>query len=579
MSYFGGRSTADIPARFPQKEQNMLAGFDPNNITDLQGARQAIVMVLNLVEDLQAENENLRQENQRLRDEMSRLKGEQGKPGIKPNLKQKETGDHSSEIERKKSKLRRKASLPRQKRNKVATIKIDREVKLKVDLEPLPKDAIFKGYQPVVVQDIKIQTDTIRFQKEKYYSPSLGKTYLAELPPGYEGEFGPGVKSLAIVLYFSANVSEPKICELFSHAGLQISAGQLSKFLIKDQQTFHAEKDALYFAGLHSSPWQHLDDTGTRVNGQNQHCHIICNPLYTAYFTTEKKDRLTVLDGLMNFEDRTYQLNAEAYQFMETFRLPVRVMHQLLTFPQNRAFSETEFISLLEADLPALGPIQRLHVLEAAAIAAYHAQLEFPVVRLLVCDDAPQFKLVTEELALCWVHEGRHYKKLSPWVDYHRQLLETFRGKFWDFYDQLLVFRQSPTQVEQKRLSEAFDELFSTVTGYDALDERIAKTLEKKSSLLMVLNHPEIPLHNNPAELGARQRVRKRDVSFGPRTRDGTLAWDTFMSLAETAKKLGVSFIDYIHDRISGADQMPGLADLITQRAQELQLGASWESL
>ncbi len=37
----------------------------------------------------------------------------------------------------------------------------------------------------------------------------------------------------------------------------------------------------------------------------------------------------------------------------------------------------------------------------------------------------------------------------------------------------------------------------------------------------MVLAHPEIPLHNNPAELGARARVRKRDVSFGPRTREG----------------------------------------------------------
>jgi hypothetical protein len=32
----------------------------------------------------------------------------------------------------------------------------------------------------------------------------------------------------------------------------------------------------------------------------------------------------------------------------------------------------------------------------------------------------------------------------------------------------------------------------------------------KRASLLMVLDQPEIPLYNNPAELGARQRVRKR---------------------------------------------------------------------
>ena len=120
--------------------------------------------------------------------------------------------------------------------------------------------------------------------------------------------------------------------------------------------------------------------------------------------------------------------------------------------------------------------------------------------------------------------------------------------------------------------------MYSTVTGYDALDERIAKTGAKKACLLMVLTHPEIPLHNNPAELGARARVRKRDVSFGPRTRAGAKAWDTFMTLAGTARKLGVSFYHYIHDRVSGAYQMPALADLIPERAKDLNLGASWNT-
>jgi hypothetical protein len=55
------------------------------------------------------------------------------------------------------------------------------------------------------------------------------------------------------------------------------------------------------------------------------------------------------------------------------------------------------------------------------------------------------------------------------------------------------------------------------------------KTRAKKESLLLVLEHPELPLHNNPAELGARQRVRKRAISFGPRTTEGATAWDTFV--------------------------------------------------
>ena len=91
----------------------------------------------------------------------------------------------------------------------------------------------------------------------------------------------------------------------------------------------------------------------------------------------------------------------------------------------------------------------------------------------------------------------------------------------------------------------------------------------------MVLDHPEIPLHNNPAELGARKLVRKRLVSFGTRTDDGTKVWDTFMSLSATAKKLGINFDSYIYDRIS-AHKIPNLADIIAQRAKELYLAASW---
>ena len=108
------------------------------------------------------------------------------------------------------------------------------------------------------------------------------------------------------------------------------------------------------------------------------------------------------------------------------------------------------------------------------------------------------------------------------------------------------------------------------------MDERIALRRAKKAQLLQGLAHPEIPLHNNPAELGARQRVRQRDVSFGPRTAAGSKAWDTFMSLAATMKKLGVSFYAYIHDRISGTNEVPPLADRIDEQASSLNLGVSW---
>jgi hypothetical protein len=358
--------------------------------------------------------------------------------------------------------------------------------------------------------------------------------------------------------------------------GVQISDGELSNWLIKGHEDFHAEKDAVYEAGLRSSPWQHLDETSTRVNGQNQHCHIMCNPLYTAYFTTEAKDRQTVIDVLRNGQERRFLLNAEAMDYLNHVQLSATVRQQLTQLAQDQILDEAMMQDWLNAHLPDLGPQQRKRILDATAVAAYHAEVEFPVVDLLVCDDAPQFKWVTENLVLCWVHEGRHYKKLAPYVAHHRQSLEEFLGSFWDYYDELLTYQQAPTVEERTRLAAKFDDLFSTRTGYNTLDDRIAKTKAKKAYLLMVLQHPEIPLHNNSVELEARRRVRKRDVSFGPRTDDGRRAWDTFQTLAATTKKLGVSFFDYTHDRVSKANQIPGLDILIAEQANSLNLGASW---
>ena len=86
----------------------MLSGFGPQEIQDLEGARQAITALLNLVEELREENQALRGEVQDLRDEVNRLKGEQGKPDIKANKGK--ASDHSSEKERRKPKRWRKGS-------------------------------------------------------------------------------------------------------------------------------------------------------------------------------------------------------------------------------------------------------------------------------------------------------------------------------------------------------------------------------------------------------------------------------------------------------------------------------------
>ncbi|AKB32219.1 hypothetical protein MSSIH_1529 [Methanosarcina siciliae HI350] len=74
-------------------------------------------------------------------------------------------------------------------------------------------------------------------------------------------------------------------------------------------------------------------------------------------------------------------------------------------------------------------------------------------------------------------------------------------------------------------------------------------------------------MHNNGAELGARAKVRKRDVSLQSVTDEGTRANDTFMTIVQTVRKLSVSAYDYILDRVSNRCEMISLAKLIQEKS------------
>jgi hypothetical protein len=212
-------------------------------------------------------------------------------------------------------------------------------------------------------------------------------------------------------------------------------------------------------------------------------------------------------------------------------------------------------------------PQARLDIEQASAIAYYRQQTDVPVVQTLVCDDARQFKHITPRVALCWIHAGRHYARLSPVAPSHAQQLAAFQDRFWDYYATLARYRDGPCPAEADRLRLEFEALFSTRTGYDALDDRIAKTKAKQTELLTVLPCPKVPLHNNASELGARVSARRRDVSLHSISALGVRAMDIFKTLVQTCKKLRVSAYAYLRDRLAQANQLPRLATLIPAAA------------
>lgn len=533
-------------------------------------ARRLVGRLLNRIEEQQAEIGALREEVARLRDETARLKGLPPRPPVPARRAGRPPSDHSSERER-------HTPTPRRRRCKLDQLVIHRLAQVRVERAGLPPDAQFKGWVETTIQDVVVRAHNVRFRRAKWYCPLTGQTILAPLPPGYRGQFGPGVRALVLALAYGSHVSQPKIGEFLRDLGVVISAGQVANLLVHDQERFHAEARAVGEAGLASSPWQHLDETATRVGAVGHHCHVIGNPLYTRYQTVRHKDRLGALDVLGNGRPRTYLVDAAALATLAAQPLAAATRRAVAHLPRGQVLDAATVDRLLAEHVPRVSATDRKRVEEALAVAAYRAAPAARVVRLLVCDDAPQWAELTEALALCWIHEGRHYHKLDPLIPAHQTALRRFKTRFWRYYRKLLAYRAAPSPAAATRLRRGFARLFATQTGYDALDRRIAATRAHQTALLQVLAHPELPLHNNPAELAARRRVRKRTVSYGPQGAAGVRAWDTFQTLAATAAKLEVSFYHYLQDRLTETNQLPALADLIIERAALLKLGASWE--
>lgn len=490
--------------------------------------------LFNLIEMLVADNIRLREEIQKLRDENNILKGEQGKPSIRKQS----NGDldHSSEKERKPKIL----AINKKSKKKKNKIKIDRVERCTIDKNLLPEDAEFKGYHSVVVQDLSFKTDNIEFQKEHYYSASLGKTFTAQLPKGYSGEFGPVIKSFILDLRSSCKMTVSAAGLLLKNMGILISEATISRILTDKNSVFHQEKKDITMTGLLSSSYQQMDDTSARVKGKNHYTHVLCNPFYTVFCTRRNKDRMTIIEILTQGEMK-FHLNEASLALMTQMKLSEKQMTKLKAKISQEVLSRSEMNLLLDALFPKKwkNEFSQRIILECSAILAYQ-QLPHAI-PLLLTDDAPQFRKISKLLGLCWVHDGRHYKKLSPAFSSHKKQIMDFLDRYWDFYHKLLNYKKEPALSLKAPIEKDFDLLFSTVTGYQQLDLRIQKTLAKKEALLLVLEHPEIPLHNNASELGARVQARYRDISLHTMSEAGTQAKDTFMSIVATAKKCGVN--------------------------------------
>ena len=411
----------------------------------------------------------------------------------------------------------------------------------------VPPGSVFKGHESFLVQDLVISANATRYLRERWLTPD-GRTILAPLPRGIDGHFGPELRRFVLVQYHQGQSTMPRLLALLRSVGVAISKRQLVRLLNGNHEGFIAEARDVLRAGLETSSWVSVDDTGARHAGRNGFCTQIGDEWFTWFRTRSSKSRMNFLD-LLRAGHTDYVLNDAAYAYMRERGLPAASIALLAACPQTRFADRAAWLAHLDRlGLTALkvAPDPVRVATEGALWGSVQAH-GFLCDAVVLSDDAGQFNVGRH--ALCWVHAERLVHGLDTFNDQHRAAQTRVRGLIWDFYADLKAYQLKPGKRRASALRTRFDRIFLGRTGFVTLDRLLARLHANRAELLMVLERPEIPLHTNGSENDIRCHVTRRKISGGTRSDVGRDCRDAFLSLAKTCDKLGIAAWDYLGSR------------------------------
>ena len=504
----------------------------------------------------QATTTVLRVENQALRDEVARLKGLPPRPPSRPSGMEKatEAGQIGKSSER--SERRRGAKRDRD------AVTTERVLKAAV-----PAGSRFKGYEDILVRDLRLSAEVVRYRRERWLTPS-GETVVAPLPAGIVGGFGPELRRFVLAAHAQGQVTTEQLVALLNGIGVEISKRQVVRLLTSRLDDLVAEDRDVLRAGLATARWVTVDDTAARHAHADGVTTQIGDDRFTAFRTGASKSREAFL-SLLRAGHTDYVVNAAALEYMRERSLSGMVVDLLTAHPAKlfaNAPAWAAHLASLGIDRLAATPDTVRLATEGALWGAihHHALLAGTVI---VSDDAGQFRVGLH--ALCWVHAERLVHTLVPATPKQRRAVELVRALIWWFYADLKTWTRDPCPRRAAALRARFERIFQRRTGYVTLDRLLARLHRRKAELLRVLQRPEIPLHTNGSENDIRACVTKRKISGGTVSTPGRTARDVLLGLMKTCRKLGVSFFRYLGDRlhVPGAITVPPLPDLVRQAA------------
>jgi Transposase IS66 family len=496
-----------------------------------------------------------------LEDELNRLKKLPPKPTLDKGKASKDT--HKSEGKRPGSKKEKKTS----------SLEIHETHILKVDQKPV--DAHFKGHRCFVIQDISIKQVNHLFKCERWQLAD-GSYLQAKLPIEYQGHhFGPQLRTYILHQIYTQGVTRGLLLNQLKEWGIKISKGQLNNLLINHKAQYHTEKKAILSEGFAVSSYFQVDDTGARHAGKNGFCTYIGNEYFAFFESSFSKSRLNYLHCLKKALPSmiTLQFDKTAFYYLQKNR---RISGKLLNMLSEIQRESYYFIDEVEFEkyLKEIGIFKSTEIRLCKEAALFSTLKKFLFNRkeiFFISDEAGQFRLPDIKQSLCWLHIERKFKQLLPYTEEQHQLIKEKRTKLWVLYESLKNYKVSSVNYSKKALRDQFHDLCEPVLDYQMLNEVLARIKKWEKQLLLVLDYPYLPLHNNNSERDIREMVRRRKVSGGTRHDLGRECRDTFASLKKTCQKVGITFWDFLMDRTFQTNQIKPLAEYVRKKAMQNQ--------
>lgn len=439
----------------------------------------------------------------------------------------------------------------------------DLEIHEVIPIEPenLPPGSRYKDSVSFIVRGMLFQPLNIRYELKRYEAPD-GSTLKGQLPPELNGEHvSQDLRALVLHLHHHGRMTQPLIHEMLTEYHFTLSLGQVNHLLTDDKESFHQEKKDILEAALEVSSYIHVDDTGARHDGRNGYCTHLGNELFAYFESTQSKSRLNFLE-ILRLQYKDYVLNEEALRYMKAHGLPMGVREKLAPF-QGQVFAD---LAAWNEFLKQQGIGKGKHIqlaTEGALMGSLHLHSDTLGV-VFISDGARQFVLTLH--GLCWVHADRLLAKLVGVDEEQKAAVEKVRVELWGYFQELKEYKKAPSQAQKEVLSARFEEIFGQKTCFTLLNDALRRLRKRKEELLIVLERPDLPLENNLSERDIREYVTRRKISGSTRSEEGRKCRDTFASLKKTCRKLGISFRQYLNDRLNQLHQIPPLAEIIRQR-------------